>query len=173
MNNKSVRTILVAAVLVCCGQVCKAQHTALASASASVVAPISLAKNVDMNFGNAAVSSTTGGAVILSPDGMRTTGGSGVTLPAASGVVSAAGFTVAGAPGFTYAITLPESAIISGPGTAALLIDAFTSIPSATGTLDATGSQILKVGATLNITAAQAPGTYTNASALPVTVNYN
>lgn len=157
----------------CCQYRCSAQSTALASASATVVAPMSLAKNIDMNFGNAAVSSSTGGVVILSPDGSRATGGSGVTLPAATGEVSAAGFTVAGAPGFTYAITLPESAVIHGPGTAGLLVNAFTSVPSAAGTLDASGSQILSVGATLSIAAAQAPGIYTNASALPVTVNYN
>lgn len=150
-----------------------AQSTSTASSSATIIAPISLTKTMDMNFGNAAVSNVSGGLIILGPDGARTIGGSGVTLPAVAGSVSAAGFTVAGAPGFTYAITLPENAIIYGPGTADLLIDAFTSTPTTTGTLSATGVQNIYVGATLNIAAAQAPGAYTNATGLPVTVNYN
>ncbi len=164
---------IVGLLMVGCTSYSLAQNTSIASASANIVAPMSLAKTDDMQFGNAAVSGATGGMVILSPDGMRTTGGSGVTLPATTGAISAAKFTVAGAPGFTYAITLPASTVINGPGTANLLVDAFTSIPSATGTLTAAGTQVLKVGARLNINAAQSPGLYTNASGVPVTVNYN
>jgi hypothetical protein len=48
----------------------------------------------------------------------------------------------------------------------------FTSYPSGTGVLTG-GSQTLKVGATLTVTAAQAPNSYTNSTAVPVTVNYN
>ena len=35
------------------------------------------------------------------------------------------------------------------------------------------GTQTLNVGATLNVTAAQPAGSYTNATGVPVTVNYN
>lgn len=171
MYTKVFFAIVIPAIFVMAGG-CWAQ-TATASASATIVTPISLTKTVDMSFGNTAVSALAGGTVTLSPEGTRSTGGSGVTLPATSGVVSAAAFTVTGAPGFTYAITLPESAIMHGPGTADILIDGFASYPSSTGTLDVGGTQTLKVGAMLHVAALQAPGVYTNASAVPVTVNYN
>src|SRR5271165_4561315 len=81
-----------------------------ASASATIVTPISIVKNVDMNFGNVAVSATIAGTAILAPAGTRTTGGAGgVTLPATAGTVSAASFTVSGQASYTYAITLPSS----------------------------------------------------------------
>ena len=63
-----------------------AQATATAGAGANIIAPISMIKTVDMNFGNIAVSVATGGTVILSPSGTRSTGGSGalpcLSLPA-------------------------------------------------------------------------------------------
>jgi hypothetical protein len=151
-----------------------AQASATASASASIIAPITLTKNVDMSFGNIAVSASSGGTVILAPAGTRTTGGAGgVTLPATTGTVTAADFTVAGTPDYTYAITLPSSTTISDGSGHNMTVDGFTSTPSATGTLSSGGSQDLTVGATLTVTAAQTPGTYTNASGVPVTVNYN
>lgn len=150
-----------------------AQSVANAGASASVIVPIGVVKVADMNFGNAAVSATSGGIIILAPSGSRTTGGSGVTLPGTTGSVAAAGFVVTGAPGYTYAITLPSSTLITGPGSATMTLNGFTSTPSATGTLGSGGSQNLAVGASLVVSAAQVPGAYTNATAVPVTVNYN
>ena len=149
-----------------------AQATATAAASATIITPISIVKNIDMNFGNVAVSATLAGTVILAPAGTRTTGGSGVTLPATVGTVAAANFTVSGQSGYTYAITLPVSCTITDASSHTMLVNTFTSSPSATGVL-ASGSQILTVGATLNVTAAQAAGVYTNAAGVPVTVNYN
>lgn len=171
MNRKQILAGLIA--VVASQYQCAGQTTAIASAAASIVAPISMAKTVDMSFGNAATSATMGGSITLAPDGARVTGGTGVTLPASAGTVSAAAFVVSGAPGFTYAITLPASALLHGPGSASLLVDAFTSSPAATGTLSPTGNQTLLVGATLNLAAAQTPGVYTNAAGVPVIVNYN
>lgn len=144
------------------------------TATALLITPISIVKNVDMEFGNVAVSSTTSGTVVLSPSSTRTTGGSGgVTLPATTGTVSAADFTVSGQPGYTYSITLPTTAVLSDGSGHTITVNAFTSVPVSTGTLSAgAGTQDLSVGATLNVTASQVPGTYTNATAVPVTVNY-
>jgi len=61
--------------------------------------------------------------------------------------------------------------ITSGSNT--MTVNTFTSSPATTGTLSSGGTQDLKVGATLNVSAAQAAGTYTNSTAVPVTVNYN
>jgi hypothetical protein len=151
-----------------------AQATATASASATIITPITIVKNVDMNFGNVAVSATIAGTAVLAPAGTRTTGGAGgVTLPATNGTVAAASFTVSGQGSYTYAITLPVSCTITDAGSHTMTVNAFTSSPATTGTLSAGGSQTLTVGATLNVAAAQAAGSYTNAAGVPVTVNYN
>ena len=150
-----------------------AQASATATASAILITPITIVKNVDMNFGNVAVSASIAGTAILSPAGTRSTGGAGgVTLPATTGTVAAASFTVSGQGSYTYAITLPISATITS-GINNMTVNTFTSSPSATGLLSSGGSQTLTVGATLNVASGQVAGTYTNATGVPVTVNYN
>ena len=169
-----IKTIVTAAVVLGCTSSSFAQATATASASANIITPISIAKTVDMNFGNVAVSATIAGTAILAPDGTRTTGGGGgVTLPATTGTVSAASFTVSGQASYTYAITLPSTATTISSGSNTMSVNAFTSSPSATGLLSSGGTQTLTVGATLNVAFAQPSGTYTNATGVPVTVNYN
>lgn len=147
-----------------------AQATATATATATIVTPIGIVKNVDMNFGNVAVTSTAG-TVILAPAGTRTTTG-GVTLPATTGTVTAASFAVSGSGVYTYAITLPSSVSLAGSASGNMTVDSFTSTPSGTGTLTG-GVQTLLVGATLHVDATQAAGEYTNATGFDVTVNYN
>jgi hypothetical protein len=148
-----------------------AQATATASSSATIVAPITLTKTVDMNFGNVAVIGA--GTVTLSPGGLRALSG-GVTLPVAAGTVTAATFTVGGEGNSTYSITLPTSdlTITRASGTETMIVNAFTSNPGGTGTLSA-GAQTINVGATLNVGAGQVPGLYTTATGFNVTVNYN
>jgi hypothetical protein len=167
------KSLIIAAIAIVSANSSFAQATATASASATIITPITIVKNIDMNFGNVAVSATLAGTVILAPAGTRTTGGSGVTLPAVTGTVVAASFTVSGQATYTYGITLPVSCVITDAGSHTMTVNAFTSTPATTGALSGTGSQTLTVGATLNVSAAQAAGTYTNASGVPVTVNYN
>lgn len=132
---------------------------------------ISILKNTDMNFGTIAASSG-GGTVLLSASGSRTPSG-GIILPSLTGTVSSAQFTVSGEPGYSYAITLPASVVLTDAvSSATMTVNAFTSTPSATGTLTA-GTETLLVGATLNVGASQAAGLYTNAAGFEVTVNYN
>ncbi|MBS4042787.1 MAG: hypothetical protein KGZ59_03125, partial [Chitinophagaceae bacterium] len=59
--QKIVASIIVIAATI---STANAQSTASASASATIVTPISIVKNVDMNFGNIAVTSS-GGTVVL------------------------------------------------------------------------------------------------------------
>ncbi|MDB5015096.1 MAG: hypothetical protein JWQ25_3298, partial [Daejeonella sp.] len=75
-----------------------------ASASATIITPITIAKVNDMSFGNI-VSTATGGTVILSTAGGRTE--SGVQLGAVAGTVTAASYTVTGQSGYAYTVTLP------------------------------------------------------------------
>jgi hypothetical protein len=172
---KNITKIFATAAIIIAGtQVSFAQATATASASATIITPISISKTVDMNFGNIAVSASIAGTAILAPAGTRTTGGAGgVTLPATVGTVTAASFNVTGQATYTYAITLPSGTINVTSGAITMGLTAFTSSPSATGLLSVGGTQTLTVGATLNVAAAQAAGVYTNATAVPITVNYN
>lgn len=149
-----------------------AQVTATATASSTIVTPIGITKTVDMNFGNVAINSTTAGTVVLAPAGTRTSTG-GVTLPATAGTVAAAEFNVTGANNYTFSITLPSTSHEIKSGSNTMSVTDFTSTPTPTGTLSATGSATVKVGATLNVSAGQAAGTYTSVTPFEVTVNYN
>lgn len=169
--KRTIRIFSVAAALVAFTSTSYAQEMASATATATIITPISITKAVDMNFGNVAVQSTNGGTVILATDGSRTKT-DGVTLPASGGTVTAASFTVNGTAGYTYAITLPTTAVTLSSGANAMTATAFNSNPIATGILTS-GTQVLLVGATLNVAAAQPAGEYVTGTPFQVTVNYN
>lgn len=134
---------------------------------ARIVTPISIVKNTDMNFGDV-VPSASAGTVVLTPAGVRSvTGGANLGNP---GGTAAAAFTVSGQASSTYAITLPGTANIT-QGVNTMSVSTFTSSLGATGTLSAGGSQALTLGATLNVGATQAIGTYSGS--FSVSVNYN
>ena len=148
-----------------------AQVSVSAGSSATIVTPISMVKNVDLAFGNVAVTDSAGTVQLAATvAGTRTPVG-GVTLPATTGTFTAAKFTVSGQSGYTYAITLPASVTLTS-GVNTMTVDNIVSTPNATGTLTG-GTEVLYVGATLNVSAGQAAGSYTNAADLSVTVNYN
>ena len=150
-----------------------AQSTATAVTSATVITPIAINKITDLNFGTLAVSSVSAGTIVMSPSSSNTrTPSGGVTLPNVTGTVTAAKFTVTGLGTSTYAITLPGTITLNGTPSGTMTVSSFTSTPSGTGALVG-GTQDIYVGATLNVTAAQPAGTYTNAADLAVTVNYN
>lgn len=137
--------------------------------SFELIAPYSIQKTVDLNFGKIAVN-TNAGTVVLTPSGTRSTTG-GVTLPAVTGTFTAASFYIQGTASKSYSITLPTTYTISS-GVNNMTINAFSSIPSGAGILSINGDQTLNVGATLNVNANQAVGTYTNAIGYSVTVNF-
>lgn len=145
------------------------QATASANATATIVTPISITKQVDMNFGN--IFSAAAGTVVLSPAGGRTVTG-GATL-APGGTVTAASFTVSGTASVTYSITLPAAATTLTSGANTMTVNVFTSNPTPTGVLGLAGTQTLTVGATLNVGAAQPAGVYVSGTPFDVTVNYN
>lgn len=148
------------------------QVSANAASSATIITPIAINKTADLNFGNIA-SDATGGTVTVSAAGARSA--SGVTLPAsAPGTVSAASFTVTGSGSSTFSISMPSSVTLTrASGTETMTVGSFTnSSGGATGTLSS-GSNTLTVGAQLTVAANQVAGTYSNATGLAVTVNYN
>jgi hypothetical protein len=148
-----------------------ASTSASAAASATIITPIALVKNVDMNFGNIAVSQAVPGKIVLAPTGTRTS--SGVNLPNSAGTAEGANFTVSGQASYTYSITLPGSDTLTS-GNHTITVNAFTSNPAIMGILNKSGTQHLKVGATLNLIAAQASGSYTSVKDDDkIIVNYN
>jgi hypothetical protein len=147
--------------------------TANATASATIIAPITLTRTANLDFGNV-VTSPVAGTVTLDPAGVRTAGGGAAVLAAQPGSVSVATFTVGGTVGWTYAITLPASVTIDDAGAGvAMTVDTFTSTPDATSIIPAGGTETLSVGATLNVGVSQVAGLYTSATPFTVTVNYN
>ena len=169
---KSIKFFAVAILFSGVSVISSAQVTAKATASSTIVTPIGITKTVDMNFGNVAINSTTDGTVILSPAGNRTPDG-GVTLPTTVGTVAAAEFSVTGANNYTFSITLPSTSHEIKSDLNTMSVTDFTSTPTPTGIISATGSVTVKVGATLNVSAGQAAGTYTSVTPFEVKVNYN
>ena len=70
MKNIS-KVIATAAIAIAFSNSSFAQATATAAASATIITPITIVKNVDMNFGNVAVSASLAGTVVLLPAGTR------------------------------------------------------------------------------------------------------
>lgn len=170
-NMKKVLAAIVA--LVGFATTSNAQATATATASATIVTPIAISRTAHMNFGNIAVTSVAG-SVLLGSDGTRTPSG-GVTLPAVAGTVSAASFTVTGTASYTYVITLPTTPVSLANGANSMNATAFNSslgVSGSAGNLGTGGSQVVTVGATLAVAAAQAAGSYVS-SGFTVEVNYN
>ena len=169
---KKLIALFAAIVLVSGMTTVKAQVSATASGSATIIAPISIVNAGNLVFGNIAVS-TTAGTVALSATGARTAGG-GVTLPATAGTYNAAAFTVSGKALSTYSITLPSTDLVLKNGVNnTMTVNAFTCDITGAGTIAAGGSQTIHVGATLNVGGAQAAGDYLSATPFTVTVNYN
>lgn len=148
-----------------------AQSTATASTTAELVTPISISKVTDMHFGTVAASATSGTVLLDYADGRTTTGG--VTLPAGSTLQSTAEFDVTGEDNSSFSIALPSSPInLTGSVSGTITASGFTADLGSSSNLSS-GSKTVKVKATLNVPANSVAGTYSNASGLFVTVNYN
>ena len=117
-----------------------------------------------MDFGTM-LTTGTAGTVTVTPAGAR----SSVNVDLFGGLPSAASFDVTGEAGQAYFITLPSSTILSS-GANTMTVDTFNHDAGATPTLVG-GSDTFNVGATLNVGATQASGTYSGTFA--VTANYN
>lgn len=145
-----------------------AQSEATAAASATLLTPLSITKDKDLNFGNIASSNEAGTAVLTTGGVVSSTGGvailDGVTPPAA------AKFTVVGASSETYSMQAPASIVLTSGSTNLNLSLVYDK--AASGNLLTGGSSVILVGGTLSIPANTVAGTYTNPSGLKITVNY-
>ena len=144
-------------------------NAATTTASATIVTPISLVKINDLKFGTLAVGAGNGTAVITAA-GLRSETGD-VYSPTSAATVSAASFTVGGTANASYVVSLPTT-ITLNDGLNSMTVGSFTFASANSSTIGIAGTDILSVGATLNVNGLQAPGTYTS-TAFTVTVNYN
>jgi len=147
-----------------------AQSSATASATATLITPISIAKSVDMNFGTVAASATAG-TVALGYDDVATPTG-GTTLVAGGDARKAAQFTVTGQNSSNFSISCPTTLVLTS-GSNTLTVNSIAVDAGNSSTLSGSGSKTLKVKGTLVVPGGSLAGTYTNSADLTVTVNYN
>lgn len=139
-------------------------------ARAMVVEPIQITKTVDMNFGNV-IGGYSSGSLILTPDGTRIVNGVQISNAILGEVNPAQALVTHG--NHKYSISLPTSFTLYNEENPnhVLFIDQFTVKPFPTSKGEA--SDLLRIGATLNLQANQMPGFYTNSTGFNVTVLYN
>ena len=164
--KSSNRFALLATVVAALGTLSSAAIAATASgtATATVIAPITINSTTALNFGS--FSNANPGTVTISTAGARTA--SGVLLSGTNtglGGIFTVGGSATGTPGFS--ITSPQGFSVTGPGTAM----PFTlTLPGATGTLSG-GAATIAVGGVLTVGTAQTAGAYSGSYS--VVVEYN
>ena len=148
--------------------------TATATATASVIQPISVTKATDLSFG-AFVRPATGANTIAinSATGTRSlTGGGNGALTASS--TSRAAFTVGGEGAQTFSITVPPTVSITRAGgteTLPVTLSASGATGALSGTVGGDGTATFGVGGTLPLDSSVVGGSYSGA--FDVTVGYN
>jgi hypothetical protein len=110
------------------------------------------------------------GSLTVNPAGTRSATGAIVLLQTGPG--QAAQFVVAGDPDAVYSVSLPIDGIVAiTNGGSSVAVNGFASNPASTGVLPVSGTQILNVGARLDVTAGLTPGAYSGT--FSVVVDYN
>jgi len=134
----------------------------IGTASVEVLSPIAIAETQALNFGNISPTGTAG-TVAISTGGVR----SNSNVDLLGGLPTQAIFAITGAGNAAFSVSLPSSVILTGPETKT--VDSFVHDAGASPALSS-GTATVNVGATLNVNATQAPGTYTGTYS--VSVNY-
>jgi hypothetical protein len=158
------------------GVTAQAQFSEPADAHATIVAPISIHKEVDLNFGDLAINNTAGTLELEASATAARTESGGVTLPTSTNTPTAAEFTIHGVPLATYTIeVLPVQLIITrATGTEEMEVDTWSCNESTwIGTLDGSGDETIYIGGLLHVDASEVAGVYNSLTPFQVTVNYN
>lgn len=165
MSVIAARSVFLERSTICC-------RTLLAIAGCTAMVPLhagelGITSSQSLSFGKFAAGD---GSVTVRPDGSRLTSGQVITLD--SGPGQAASFVVTGDPDLTYAVTLPgDGTVTMSDGVNSMQVNSFVSSPVSSGTLSGGGSQLLDVGATLEVGAGQPAGNYSGT--FMVVVDYN
>lgn len=170
--------LLLAAGLVSGQAMAQVEASAEADVKATILAPLELANNTGMSFGNI-FATASGGVITLTAAStpMRTASAGGLLSTispsqfSTTESVSSAKFTVTGEVDATYTVSFENDVKLTGTGNA-MDVDQFTTdlANNNDGALT-NGSQVFYVGADLTVGGSQAPGDYTGT--FDVTVAYN
>lgn len=164
-------TVVITALLFCVNS--SAQLTATSSATAVIYSALSVTTTQNLNFG-VLIPTAAAGTVVMNAAGAVVL--TNVTAHPSSAPLPAI-FHVIGEPNETYDIAITDPPItITNVALNTMTISAIVSNPAEgvnTGLLSGAGTQDISLGGTLNVGANQPAGTYTNANAITVTINYN
>lgn len=167
---KNITTIIAALFLMTFAINVNAQNSATddATATARIITKITLEKDIDINFGTIA-QTTTGGTVTLTAASDEASYSNTASVIASS-TESRAHFNVAGEANATYGITLPSNATLTRTdGSETMIVSNFVT-GTLTGNTLTDGEDDFYVGAKLTVEGNQVPGQYTGS--FDVTVTY-
>jgi len=151
-------------------------QSANGTGSITVLRPLTVANNNNLNFGTVARPTTGSGTAVVSNAGVRSvTGGVvGLTLGAA---VTAAQFTVAGEGGQAFSVVIPATFSMAGPSASSLVVTTSNDLVGAanaqtlSNALGAAGNRVINIGGSVPITDATVTGAYTGS--FTVSASYN
>lgn len=139
--------------------------TAQGSATAQIVAPISITHTSGAALAFGTLTAGGGGTVTVTTGGVATEGGDVSILTGSTN--SADSFSVTGDPSRSFSVSTTGGTVASGTNQ----MNFTTAVNNASETLSGTGTFTLRVGGTLTVGASQAPGSYTGS--YDATVTYN
>lgn len=139
--------------------------TAQGSATAQIVAPISITHDLGAALAFGTLTAGNGGTVTVTTGGAATSTGEVTVLTGSTN--SADAFTVTGDANRSFSITTTGGNVTSGANSMAFT----TAVTAASQTLSGTGTYALAVGGTLTVGSGQAAGLYTGS--YDATVTYN
>jgi hypothetical protein len=171
--SKTIRllpTITAALIALTLASAALAANSATAQAGGTIVAPLTLTKSGDLEFG-CIVASGTSGTVKVSTGGSRSVTG-GAALVSESPDAHGAQFDVTGVPDANFSVTLPGTCTVTrNSGSETMTVGTFRSSPSGTGSLEDDGTQSISVGAILAVGPGQVVGRYVGT--FSVSINYD
>jgi hypothetical protein len=148
--------------------------TATSNATATILATLAISNTTPLHFGVIGTHATETRIVVVTTAGL-TTGSTATLYSSIGGPATNGAFSITGTPSATFSITLPSGTTnLAGPsGSTAMTIAPadWVSDLGSSSTLSVTGTKTLKVGATLQVGAAQTPGNYSGS--YDVVVAYN
>ncbi len=134
------------------------EGSATANAGATIVSPLSITKERDLNFGTIVANSENAGTVTLGVTSDATSSATGVTM-APNSESSTAVFDIIGDANRTFNITMPATVTLVGPANAEMIITLAKNLYDANNALTG-GTSTLYVGGTLEVGVNQAAGDY-------------
>ena len=154
--NKRLISGLAAAVLAALYSQTALAADVTGTATANVLAPLAISQTTQMNFGDVAGDATSATTVVLTTAGATSSVDGAYAL---NGSGAAGAFNVTGSGTLAYDITLPVGAVTLTSGGDTVTVDNFIDSKGGSSSLTG-GADSFTVGATLNLGAAQAAGTY-------------